>query len=115
MNRDISDVNFGIDIFTASANRLSSTPFVKDVIGEVEVDAGAVLLSDGAHEDTVAVEELQIDGVRVGVVGIVEEQRVQAWSASLVLPVDGGVDVVDLVYVSDVPFDAGLTTYGVGI
>jgi hypothetical protein len=77
------------------ADGLAGAPFVEDIVGEVVVDARAVLLCDRTDKDAVAVEELQVDGVGVGVVWVVEEQGVEGRGAGLVLFVDGGVDVVD--------------------
>ena len=95
MNRDVGVVDFGGDVLAASTDGFAGAPFVEDVIGEVVVEARAVLLCNRADKDAVAVEELQVNGVGVGVVRVVEEQRVEGWSAGLVLFVDGGVDVVD--------------------
>lgn len=95
MNRDVGVVDLGGDVLAASADGLAGAPFVEDVIGEVVVDTRAVFLCHGADKDAVAVEELQVDGVGVWVVRVVEEQRVEGRSAGLVLFVDGGVDVVD--------------------
>jgi hypothetical protein len=98
VNRDVGVVDLGGDVFAASADGLAGAPFVEDVVGEIVVDACAVLLCDGADKDAVAIEELQVDGVGVGVVRVVEEQRVEGRSAGLVLFVDGSVDVVDWVF-----------------
>lgn len=64
------------DVFTLAADGLAGAPFVEDVVGEVEGDACAVFFCDGGNEDAVSVEELEVDGVGVGVVGVVEEQGV---------------------------------------
>lgn len=95
VNRNVGVVDLGGDVLAASADGLTGAPFVEDVIGEIIVEACAVLLCDGADQDAVAIEELQVDGVGVGIVRVVEEQRVEGRSAGLVLFVDGGVDVVD--------------------
>lgn len=95
VNRDVGVVDLGGDVLAASADGFAGAPFVEDVIGEVVVEARAVLLCNRADKDAVAVEELQVNGVGVGVVRVVEEQRVEGRSAGLVLFVDGGVDVVD--------------------
>lgn len=95
MQRDVRDVDLGGDVLALAADGLAGAPFVEDVVGEVVLQAGAVLFGDGADEDAVAVEELQVDGEGVLVVGVVEEERVQSGSAGLVLLVGGGVDVVN--------------------
>jgi hypothetical protein len=102
VNRDFGVVDFGGDVFSMSANRLAGTPLVEDVVGEVEFDAGAVLFCDRADENAIAVEELQVDGVCVGVVGIVEEERVESRDTGLVLFVDGSIDVVNWIIVSSI-------------
>ena len=83
------------DVFALSADGLAGAPFVEDVVGEVEGDARAVLLCDGGDEDSVTVEELEVDGVGVGIIGVVEEQGVESGCAGLVLLVDSCVDVVN--------------------
>ena len=92
---DISDFHLSRLVLATASNRLSSGPVVEDVVRQVVLKLGAVLLGDRADEDTITVEELQVDGVGVLVLGIVEENGVESGSASLVLLVDGGVDVVD--------------------
>lgn len=95
MNCDICEFDFGRYVFTTSTDGLASTPFVKYVVGEIEFKTGAVLLCYGTDENTIAIEELEIDGVGVRIVGVVEEEGVERWGASLVLLVDSGVDVVN--------------------
>ena len=118
VNRDVCVVDLGGDVLAVPADGVASAPFVEDVIGEVVVDARAVLLCDWADKDAVAVEELQVDGVGVGVIWVVEEQRVEGRGASLVLFVDGGVDVVDCIIISSnftLGEGAACITYGAGI
>lgn len=95
MDRDIGVVDVRGNVFAVAPDRLAGAPFVEDVVGQVVAEACAVLLRDRADEDAVAVEELQVDGVGAGVVGVVEEERVQRWRASLVLLVERRVDVVN--------------------
>lgn len=78
-----------------TADGLAGSPLVEDIVGEVVVDTSAVLFSHRANQDAVAVEELQVNSVGVGVARVVEEKRVECGLASLVLLVDRGVDVVD--------------------
>lgn len=59
-----------------ASNGLTSPPFVEDVVGKVEAYAGAVLIYDRTDKDAIAVEELQVDGVSVDIVGVVEEEGV---------------------------------------
>lgn len=84
-----------------SANWFTCSPLVEDVVGEVEVDSVAVLVCDGTNEDAISVEELQVDWVRVYIVGVIEEERIQSRGAGLALFVNGSVDVVDFLLVSD--------------
>ena len=77
MNRDIGIVDpVDGDILALAADRLAGAPFVEDVVGEVEGQAGGVLLCYGGDQDPVAVEELHVNGVGVWIVGVVEEERV---------------------------------------
>jgi hypothetical protein len=118
VNRDVRVVDLGGDVLAVSADGAAGAPFVEDVVGEVVVDARAILLCDWADKDAVAVEELQVDGVSVGVVWVVEEQRVEGRGASLVLFVDGGVDVVDCIIISSnftLEEEGACITYGAGI
>ena len=91
---DLGEVNLSGDVLALAANGLASAPLVEDIVGELVFDARAVFFGHGAHEDAVAEEELQVDGVGVGVFGVVEEQRVQSWQAGLVLLVESSVKVV---------------------
>lgn len=92
---DVGEFNFSRLVLGTSADGLASGPLVEDIIGQVVLELGAVLLGNGAYKDTISVEELEIDGVGVLIVGVVEEQRVESRGTSLVLLVDGGVDVIN--------------------
>lgn len=94
VDRDVGEVDFSSDVFALAANGLACSPLVENVVGEVVFYARTVFFCYWADEDAVAEEELQVDGVRVGVLGVVEEQRIQSRRAGLVLLVDGCVQVV---------------------
>ena len=71
-------------------------PIVKDaVLGEVDVDAGGAFLGDGGDEEAVAVKVLQVEGVRLGVLGVEVKHGVDQGGAVDGLLVQGGVDVVE--------------------
>lgn len=95
MDCDICVVNLGGDVLAMSTDGLSGAPFVENIVGEIVAQARAVLLCDRADEDAITVEELKIDRVGVCVVRVVEEQRIEGRSTSLVLLIDGSVDIVD--------------------
>lgn len=95
MHLDVGEFNLSRLVLGTSTDGLASGPLVEDIIGQVVLELGAVLLGNGADQNTVSVEELEIDGVGVLIVGVVEEQRVESRGTSLVLLVDGGVDVVN--------------------
>lgn len=76
MDHDVRVVNLGGDVFALSTDWLARAPFIEDVVGQIVAEAGAILLCDGAYEDSITVEELQVDGEGVRVVRVVEEQRV---------------------------------------
>lgn len=95
VHRDMGDVDFGGDVLAVSADGLASSPFIEDVVREVVGNTGAVFLRDRRDKDAGAIEELEIDAVSVLVGGVVEEERVKGWCASLGLLVDGCVNVVN--------------------
>jgi hypothetical protein len=92
---DVGEFNLSRLVLGTSTDRLASGPLVEDVIGQVVLELGAVLPGDGADKNTISVEELEVDRVGVLIVGVVEEQGVESRGTSLVLLVDGGVDVVN--------------------
>jgi hypothetical protein len=92
---DVREFNLSRLVLGASTDGLASGPLVEDIIGQVVLELGAVLPGDGADKNAISVEELEIDGVGVLIVGVVEEQGVESRGTSLVLLVDGSVDVVN--------------------
>ncbi len=59
-----------------AANGLEGPEIVELVVREVDVDVGGVLARHRTDEDAGAEEELRLDGERVGVRRVDEEQRV---------------------------------------
>jgi hypothetical protein len=92
---DVREFNLSRLVLGASTDGLASGPLVENIIGQVVLELGAVLPGDGADKNAISVEELEIDGVGVLIVGVVEEQGVESRGTSLVLLVDGSVDVVN--------------------
>jgi hypothetical protein len=74
---------------------LAADVVVPDVIGEVYIDARAVLLSHGSDQDRRAKEELKIHPVSLHVLRVFEPQRVNRRSAVEGLAPHGGVQVVE--------------------
>jgi hypothetical protein len=55
---DVGVIDFGGDVLSTSADGFAGALFVENIVGQIVVQTCAVLFSDGADEDTVAVEEL---------------------------------------------------------
>jgi len=77
VQRDVGVGNIVESDFGAFAfDNLPRVKFVEAVVGNVDGNACGVLFGDGGDEDVGAVEELELVAENVGVVGVVEEQRV---------------------------------------
>lgn len=67
---------------------------VEEVVGEVDVDGGGILLRDGTDEDARAEEKLRVDPQRLRIVRIQKPQRVQARRAVFALLLHGRVEII---------------------
>jgi hypothetical protein len=67
---------------------------VEYILGQVDRHAGRVLFSDGRDEDVIPIEELKGVVERVGIVGVLKEERIEEWQAGYGLSVQMCVDVV---------------------
>jgi len=111
VQRDRGEVNVRqSDSLAFPADRGAGVPVVEDVVGEVGVDGGCVFLRDGADEDGVTVEELQVDSEGIRVLGVEVEEWLQERFTSLALPIERGVKVVQET-VADVDDLAGCLCY----
>lgn len=69
--------------------------YVEDVVGDVDLDGGAVLLGHWRHENGVPEEELRIDRVGGRFVGIEEPEWIEGWNALHCLLVKRRIKVVE--------------------
>ena len=67
---------------------------VEPVVGEVDIDGSRVLVENRADKDAWAEEELVLNIVRLRVVWVVEEQRLQGGCSVGVLLVEGRIEVI---------------------
>lgn len=95
VNRDRRKVDAGKRHGRAVAlHGLVGEVIVEDVLGKVDIHRRRVLGGDGGNENGVTVEELEINGVGVRVLGVLEPQAVENRRAVFMSLLDGGVHVV---------------------
>lgn len=87
---DVREVDHG----SGSLDALAGPVVVEDFVGQVDGHGCRVFFQHGRNEDSVAVEELVLDGEGVGVGGVVEPQWVQTGYSSGGLAVEGSVEIV---------------------
>lgn len=82
------------DLLACSSNGGAGVIVIEDVIREVDGNARGTLLRDGADENGVSIEVLQVDSWRLRVGWVEIEHWVQKGFTSLCLAVEGCVDIV---------------------
>ena len=96
MQRDSGERNVReVDRFPGADDALVGEEVVESVFGQVDGDVCAVFLGDGADEEGVAEEELEVDGEGVGVGGVLEEEGGEEGNTGFGLAVEVRVDVVE--------------------
>ena len=93
-NRGESNVR-KVDGCALADDPLVGEEVVEDILRKIDRDVRAVLLGNGANEEGVSEEKLEVDRESVGVGGVLEEERGEERHAGLGLAVEVRVDVVE--------------------